>query len=95
MSGGPTGHLLPTQFVGDADYNALRTLDFQGMREMMPSTDESTLKFIFRFFDDNHDNRISTAEFLMAVAMLCQPCESAQEQLVRALAQPTAALTIA
>jgi len=72
---------IGNKFVGDADYDALRTMDFKGLREMLPGTDEATLGFIFRFFDANLDGRINTVEFLMAVAMLCHPCDTAQEQL--------------
>jgi len=72
---------LGNKFVGVVDYAALRTMDYKGLRELLPGTDEATLKFIFRFFDDNLDGRINTAEFLMAVAMLSQPCDSAEEQI--------------
>jgi len=69
------------KFVGEADYDALRTMDLNGLKEMLPDLEEETLKFVFRFFDASLDGKIHTLEFLMAVAMLCRPCDSPQEQL--------------
>lgn len=73
--------VLGNKYVGAADYDALRTMDLSGLKKMLPDLEEETLTFVFRFFDDSLDGRIHTCEFLMAVAMLCQPCESPQEQL--------------
>lgn len=73
--------VLGNKYVGEADYEALRTMDLRGMGEMLPDLDEETLKCVFRFFDDSLDGKIKTCEFLMAVAMLCQPCDSPEEQM--------------